>query len=245
MRAKAMNRVEHIMGLPISMSVDGFDDAQDDAFAWLREVDERFSPFKPGSEVSRYDRGELALEEMSDELHLILALCAYYEQLSGGAFSARPPGRGFDPCGVVKGWAVQRAADILRAAGASRFCLNAGGDVVTAGEAAPGRPWRVGVRHPDEPDVLCCVLASRDGAVATSAAYERGSHIVDGRTGAAASGLVSVTVAAPDLTSADALATAIFAMGRDGIAWAAEQDCEVFIVDADRKVHRSAGLRLA
>lgn len=244
MRTTGPNRVEHIMGLPISLDIDGFAEAQEAAFAWLREVDERFSPFKPGSEVCRYDRGELALEETSDDLHLILALCAHYEQLSGGAFSARLPGKGiFDPCGVVKGWAVQRAAEILRAAGASRFCVNAGGDVVTAGEAEPGRPWRVGVRHPDQPDVLCCVIESRDGAVATSAAYERGSHIVDGRTGLPASGLASVTVTAADLTSADALATAIFAMGREGIAWAAEQDCEVFIVDSDRKVHRSAGLR--
>ncbi|NBH03308.1 FAD:protein FMN transferase, partial [Amycolatopsis sp. SID8362] len=151
-------RVEQIMGLPISLDLrDGEDFAEvvDDVFAWFHDVDARFSPFKADSEVSRYDRGELAAAELSDDLLEVLELCAYYEQLSGGAFRARLPGRGLDPCAVVKGWAVQRAADMLKAEGATTFCLNAGGDVVTAGEPEPGRPWRVGVRHPEQPLAVC------------------------------------------------------------------------------------------
>jgi thiamine biosynthesis lipoprotein len=103
----------------------------------------------------------------------------------------------------------------------------------------------VGIRHPDQADKVCAVLGSRDGAVATSAAYERGAHILDGRTGEPAAGLLSVTVVAGDLTTADATATAAFALGVEGIEWAnAQPGCEVFIVDADRRVHRSKGLAL-
>ncbi|MFC3452973.1 FAD:protein FMN transferase [Amycolatopsis speibonae] len=244
-----MNRVEQVMGLPVSVDVRAggelVDHAIDGVFGWLREVDARFSPFKAGSEVCRYDRGELAPSELSDDLLEVLSLCDHYERLSGGAFTARLPGRRLDPNAMVKGWAVQRAASLLLAEGLDVFCVNAGGDVVTSGEPEPGRAWRVGIRHPERFDAICAVVESSGGAVATSAEYERGAHILDGRTGRPATGLLSVTVAAGDLVTADSLATAAFALGTEGIAWIASQpDCQVLIVDANRQVHRSPGLRL-
>lgn len=104
----------------------------------------------------------------------------------------------------------------------------------------------MGVRHPEQPDKLCTILDVTDHAVATSARYERGDHIIDGRTGLPATGLLSVTVVAPSLTEADATATAAFAMGPEGIDWAAAREgCEVFAVDADRKVFRTKGFPVA
>lgn len=224
-----MRRVEHVMGMPVSVEVPDLA-AADLVFDWLREVDRRFSPFRPDSEVCRGAR--------SPELDEILDLCAEYERRSGGAFRAHLPGRPLDPCGLVKGWAVQRAADLLRAQGSAEFCLNVGGDIVAA-----GRPWSVGIRHPDQAHQICAVLEVGDGAVATSGTYERGAHIVDGRTGEPVRSLVSLTVVADDLTTADAVSTAAFALGLDGIEWAdAQPGCLVFAVDADRQVHRSAGL---
>ncbi|MBT2414202.1 FAD:protein FMN transferase [Streptomyces sp. ISL-12] len=234
-----MRRVEHVMGFPVSLRVDDEDvpeRAADAVFAWLREVDARFSPFRADSEVCRLDRGESF--RTSDDLREVLALCEEYRAATGGAFDARLPGRGLDPCAVVKGWSVQRAAGLLTAAGARRFCLNAGGDVVAA-----GGPWRVGIRHPEHADRLCAVLDITDAAVATSARYERGDHIIDGRTGAPATGLLSLTVVAPTLTEADPVATAAFALGPEGVTWAAARaGCEVFAVDAERRVLRSPGL---
>ncbi|WP_326662931.1 FAD:protein FMN transferase [Streptomyces canus] len=239
-----LHRVEHVMGFPVSLRIDDEDvpeSAADAVFAWLREVDARFSPFKEDSEVSRYDRGELSADELSADLREILGLCEHYRVATGGAFDVRLPGRRLDPCAVVKGWSVQRAAELLTAAGATRFVLNAGGDVVAA-----GGPWRVGVRHPEHADKLCTVLSLDGGAVATSARYERGDHIVDGRTGRAATGLLSLTVVAPTLTEADSVATAAFAMGPDGVDWAASLDgCEVFAVDAERRVLRTPGFPAA
>ena len=241
-----MNRVEQVMGFPVSFDLrdPALDGAVEEAIGWLHEVDRRFSPFRPDSEVSRFDRGELTGAELSTDLIYVIDVCQDYEQRTGGAFTARLPGRHFDPCAVVKGWAVQRAADMLEFAGARNFCVNAGGDVVVRGEPEPGKPWRVGIRHPDQADMLCAVLEVRHGAVATSAAYERGAHIVDGRTGWPATELLSVTVLADDLTVADTTATAAFAMGSAGVQWAAaEPGCEVFAVDAQRRVFRSTGLR--
>ncbi|MFJ9862671.1 FAD:protein FMN transferase [Streptomyces sp. NPDC101165] len=239
-----MRRVEHVMGFPVSLRIDdegSWDTVADEAFAWLRAVDRRFSPFRADSEVCRLDRGETAPGAVSADLAEVLGLCEEYRTATGGAFDARLPGRGLDPCAVVKGWSVQRAAELLTAAGARRFCLNAGGDVVVS-----GGPWRVGIRHPEDAGRVCAVLAVTDGAVATSGRYERGDHILDGRTGRPATGLLSLTVLAPTLTEADATATAAFALGEEGVAWAAARaGCEVFAVDAGRRVVRTGGVPMA
>lgn len=244
-----VRRVEQVMGLPVSVDLRderiGAEPVQS-VFDWLREVDCRFSPFRPDSEVSRFARGELAEDELSTDLRHILHVCLDYQRRTGGAFRAWRPNRGLDPCAVVKGWAVQRAARLLRRHGAANFCVNAGGDVVTSGAPEPGKPWRVGIRHPELADRLCGVLAVGDAAVATSAAYERGRHIVDGRTGEPPRHpLLSITVLAADLTVADTTATAAFALGEDGIDWAAaEPGCQVFAVRADHTVFSSPGLPL-
>ena len=86
-----------------------------------------------------------------------------------------------------------------------------------AGWPRPGRPWRVGIRHPDQADRVAAVLEVSDRAVATSGDYERGAHVTDPRTGRAPTGLRSVTVVGPRLAFTDAYATAVFAMGLEGL----------------------------
>jgi thiamine biosynthesis lipoprotein len=153
----------------------------------------------------------------------VIEACAFVRELSGGYFTASPWGR-FDPSGYVKGWAVERAADILAAAGSASHLVNGGGDVQCAGgRASPGGqapvsqpvPWRVGIADPLRRGRLALVVEARDCAVATSGTAERGAHIVNPRTGGAAAGLASVTVVGPSLALADACATAAFAMGPD------------------------------
>src|SRR4051812_46033442 len=155
--------VRHIMGMPIGIDArDQGGAAVDAAFDWLRQVDATFSTYREDSDISRLDRGELTLAECAPEVDAVLAECVVLRRATHGYFSVRPAGR-LDPSGLVKGWAVAGAARRLAEAGAERFCINAGGDVV-----ARGRPWRVGVRHPVEPDRLAAVLAVQDLAVATS-----------------------------------------------------------------------------
>ena len=241
-----LRRVEQIMGTAISLDVRDASvspAALDEVFAYLREVDRRFSPYKPDSEVSRLIRGELEETDASSDLRAILSLCDQVRRTSEGYFDIRahrPDGRP-DPTGLVKGWALEKASRILEAAGARNYCINGGGDIVARGEPAGGEPagkgaagvepsgggaavgqaWRVGIRHPFIADRLAAVLAIRDGAVATSGAYERGEHIRNPLTGRAPEGLLSVTIVGPSLTLADAYATAAFAMGSSGLAWVA------------------------
>jgi thiamine biosynthesis lipoprotein len=235
-----LHRVEQIMGTAIVLDVR---DAHvtpatlERAFDYLRGVDLRFSTYKPESEVSRLIRGEIAEADCSPELGEVLAMCEQVRGTTEGYFDIRAhrsDGRP-DPTGLVKGWALENAGRILEAAGAHNYCVNGGGDIVAHGEAAPGHPWRVGIRHPLIADRLATVLAVRDSAVATSGAYERGDHVRDPFTGRAASGALSITLVGPDLTFADAYATAAFAMGPTGLAWVANlADYEGCSVTADR-----------
>jgi len=235
-----VRHVDLVMGIPMSVDIRHDDEgrarhAARAAFDGMHDADRRFSRFRPDSEVSRYGRGEC--EQPSADLREVLAVAARFEAASGGAFRIWRPDGTIDTDGVVKGWAAQRAADSLVAAGMTTFCLNAGGDVVVRGEPDPGRGWSVGVREPADPTAFLTVLAVRDGAVATSGTYERGEHVWDGRTGAPATGLLSATVVAADLTTADVLATCVLALGPDGVPWAAQHGAAAVVaVRADGQV---------
>jgi thiamine biosynthesis lipoprotein len=206
------------------------------AVAELHRLDALFSTYRPGSELSRLARGELTVDQCDPLVGEALAHCAAVAARSGGWFSARPAGR-LDPSGWVKGWAVERASDLLLAAGCPDHTVTGGGDVQARGEAAAGRPWRVGVADPAAPGALAAVLAgSGSFAVATSGSAERGAHIVDPFTGRpAAGGALSVTVVGERLAETDAYATAAFAMGpRRALDWlSALPGYEALVVTAD------------
>jgi thiamine biosynthesis lipoprotein len=230
--------LHHTMGTVVSLDLRGgaHDDLVAGAFAIFDEADARFSPFRADSELSRLARGELTVDQVSDEVRAVLELGDAFERASGGAFTVRPGGV-LDANGVVKGWAAQRAARLLIDGGATDFCLNAGGDIVAHGSPEPGRDWQAGIRDPRDAARLLGVIVLGEGAMATSGGYERGAHIVDGRTGGPADCWSSVTVLDADLTVADVLATAVFAMGAEGPAWAHEEfGSSVITVDAAARV---------
>lgn len=206
-----------IMGMPVAvLGVEA--GAAAEVFAWLRRADALFSTYRPDSEVSRLDRGELEIADADPLVREVLDRCEQLRVATGGYFDAWASGR-LDPSGFVKGWAVDRAAALLDATAARRFCVSAGGDLV-----ARGGPWRVGVRHPRRRRRLAAALTVSGAAVATSGAYERGHHVIDPHTGRPARGARSVTVVGPDLGTADAYATAAFAMGAAGPEWTAGLD---------------------
>src|SRR4051812_8414112 len=236
--ARRRPQVREIMGMPIGIDVRDRDVDVEVAFASLRQADAVFSTYRPDSDISRLDRGELTIAECRPEVDEVLARCLALERATDGFFSVRAAGR-LDPSGLVKGWAVDGAADRLAAAS---FCINAGGDVVARGRPAPDRLWRVGIRHPIEPDRLAAVVAVEDLAVAASGEYERGAHILDPHTGRPPDGLLAVTVVGPDLATADAYATAAFAMGADGPAWTATlSGYDALCITSDEQVLSTPG----
>src|SRR4051794_20476121 len=233
--------VRDIMGMPIGIDVRDPDVDVEVAFEWLREVDATFSTYRDDSEISRLDRSELTIAECRPEVDEVLRRCMALERETDGYFSVRPAGR-LDPSGLVKGWAVDGAAERLAAAGAANFCINAGGDVAARGRPSPELAWRVGIRHPDDLEQLAAVVAVEDLAVATSGHYERGAHIVDPHTGRAPDALLSVTIIGPDLATADAYATAAFAMGDAGPAWAASlKGYDALCITSDHRVLSTPG----
>jgi len=188
----------------------------------LRQADAVFSTYKEDSEISRLNRGELALEDARPEVREVLARCEELRVITGGYFdAAKVSSAGVDPSGIVKGWAVDRAGEVLDAAGARNYSLNAGGDIRLRGAALPEPRWRVGIQHPVELGGIAAVVEANDLAIATSGAYLRGEHVLDPHTGRPPSGVLSVTITGPELATADAYATAAFAMGEAGPEWTA------------------------
>jgi thiamine biosynthesis lipoprotein len=242
-----MRRVESIMGTAFTLDVhegEVMADAIEAAFASLREADARFSPWKPDSEISRIHRGELTVHAASPDVREIADCCEAARRMSRGAFDAwrhRSDGA-FDPTGLVKGWAIERAAAILGTAGARNLFLAGGGDIVIRGDGPSGSGWRVGIQHPREPGRIAAALRIPDGAVATSGAYERGDHVIDPISRRAPAELLSATVVGPSLTEADAYATAAFAMGTAAITWIESvPGYSALVITADERLAWSEG----
>ena len=231
MSATAQGRyVEQVMGMPVTLALRGRHAAADDARdAWrscleaLHEADRVFSTYRDDSWVSRLGRGEVTVEACPPEVAEVLAIGERARVESGGAFDVRRPGpdgtQVLDPSGVVKGWAVQRAAAPVLALAETDACLSAGGDMVCHVVAPDGVAWSIGVEDPLDPTRVLAVVPVRRGAVATSGHAHRGFHVTDARTGRPPEGVASVTVLAADLVTADVDATAAYAMGRAGLPW--------------------------
>jgi len=236
--------VEHVMGMPVSAHVrgprarePGLEPVLAQVFAVLRRADAVFSTYRPDSEISRLARGEVDLAGADPDVAEVARLCELARERTGGWFDADLPlpggGTRFDPTGLVKGWAVQRAADVLAAVPDHDFCLNAGGDVVAGCGREDTPDWQVGVEDPLDRSRLIDVAPLRQGAVATSGTAARGAHIYDPHTGRPPVGLASVTVVGPSLLWADVYATAAFARGPGAAEWLSGLDgWSALVVDA-------------
>ena len=126
------------MGTVVSFDVPAAarrDGSLDAAVGWLHWVDRVFSPYRPDSDVSLLAAGAVKVDSCAPELAEVIQGCAHVAELSGGYFTDHPAGR-FDPTGYVKGWAVERAAGLLSAAGSASHLVNGGGDVQCAGRRA-------------------------------------------------------------------------------------------------------------
>jgi FAD:protein FMN transferase len=236
------------MGTVVSFDVPawagvGDDSVLDRAVRWLHWVDATFSPYRDDSDVSRYGRGLVTLAECAPELAQVLDACADISARSGGYFTTTPGGR-FDPSGYVKGWAIERAAAMLSAAGSAEHSVNGGGDVQCVGDHGPGQPWRIGIADPLRPASLALVVAGRGVAVATSGVAERGPHIINPHTGRPATGLASITLVGAGLAETDAYATAAFAMGPAARGWVESLDgYEAFAITPVGATWQTGGFR--
>lgn len=219
--------VERIMGMPVSIHLRGGDvdgsqavDAVEAAFATMREMDRIFSTWREGSDIMRLRREEVGLRQCDPLVAEAIALGGLAERLTCGSFTTLlPTGEGelaFDPTGLVKGWAVDRAAASLRGLPGTSYCINAGGDLLIGAHAsvpdsgAEAIGWRVGIEDPRNRTSIASSVVVTRGAVATSGTAARGAHLWDPATRQHVGRLGSVTVTGPTLLWADIWATALF-----------------------------------
>lgn len=220
---RVVARSEMIMGLPVSIhlrerpgGVSVVSPAAaatlERALAVMRRYDRIFSPYLADSQLQEVRAGLPVTPGAAAEFAEVLEIAESARVRSGGYFDVMFGGL-LEPSGVVKGWAAQRAGDVLAEIGCDSY-LNAGGDILCRSK---GTGWRMGIEHPFDPSGLLTVIGLTDGALATSGAAHRGAHIVDPHTGLPAGGVRQVTVVGPSLTWADIWATALVAVGRPAL----------------------------
>ncbi|MGB7842277.1 MAG: FAD:protein FMN transferase [Salinimicrobium sp.] len=124
---------------------------------------------------------------------------------------------------VGKGYAADRAKELLIQEGVPAGIINASGDMNTWGKQPDGREWMVAITNPMNKNKTFALLPLKQGAVVTSGDYEkfvnfndtRYAHIINPKTGYPATGIISVSVFAPKAELADALATSVFVLGKE------------------------------
>lgn len=156
--------------------------------------------------------------------------------------------------GIGKGYAADRARQLLKTRGVTSGIINASGDLAVWGCQPDGRPWTIGVVHPDASDQPFSYMQLSDMAVATSGNYEKFifiggkkySHTIDPRTGLPVTGIKSVTIITPYAEIADAMATPVMIMGiKAGVDMIDQiRDIECILIDDDNRIYTSANIKL-
>jgi thiamine biosynthesis lipoprotein len=162
------------------------------------------------------------------------------------------PGMRIDLGGIAKGYAVDRGIGILRQRGVEHAIVTAGGDSRIIGDRR-GRPWVVGIRHPDDPNRVVTRIPLVDSAISTSGDYERFfdedgvryHHIIDPHTGHSASKVRSATILGPTAIQTDGLSKTAFVLGADKALEILERipDIDAVFVTPDGRVLYSKGLK--
>lgn len=155
---------------------------------------------------------------------------------------------------IGKGYAADKAKQLLISKGVSSGIINASGDMNTWGKQPNGEDWTVAITNPMNKNKAFALLPLKQGAVVTSGDYEkfvmfdgvRYAHIINPKTGYPSKGIISVTVFAPTAELADALATSIFVMGKDVGLDRINQipNVECIIIDTEGNIHQSQNIKI-
>lgn len=208
------------MGMPITVEI--VDEAANEdninkVFDYFRHVDEKFSTYKKESEISLINRGLTKKNRLSSEMKQVLLLCSQTKELTNGYFDIDRDGY-IDPSGLVKGWSIFNAANLIKKMGFANYYIEAGGDIQIEGTNPQGDSWTVGIRNPFNVKEIVKIVKLEKGGIATSGTYFRGQHVYNPFSkGEKIEDIVSISVIGPDVYEADRFATAAFAMGVNGI----------------------------
>ena len=225
-------------------SESGLHDGLQKVIEFCKNVDEDFSTYIDSSWISRLRNGKIGMDECPVNVRQVWELCRRAKYLSDGAFDPWKVEGGFDPSGLLKGWASDICADILIDAGAQHVQVNAAGDLALRGGYFDStdnkvKPWKIGVVNPDNRQEVLKIFEITDGAIATSGDYERGAHITDPFSGMIAIGAKSATIVGEQGWLCDALATAVMVAGTEAANWFGQvelSDYQVWVVDRHENI---------
>ncbi len=239
-----MKQTRLLMGMPITIEIEdahATGDDLDNVFAYFVSVDETFSTYKATSEISRINNGELSITHASADVQTILTLSTQTKKDTDGYFDIRR-NEMYDPSGIVKGWAIYNASNLLKKQGFRNFYIDAGGYVQVVGNKN-GKPWRVGIRNPFNRYENVKVLTLAERGIATSGTAIRGQHIYNPyEQDTPITDIVSISVIGPNIYEADRFATAAFAMGQRGIQFIEALDgFEGYMIDTSARATFTSG----
>ena len=265
-----IKRIEQLMSPKIA-SGDVFRINQSAGTGWVKVSPETMEVIHKAKEISALSEGafditvgpltqiwrtarEKGIPPSSEEVKRLLELVNFREIgiAPEGKIFLKKKGMSIDLGGIAKGYAVDRAFEILQSLGHKNFIVNAGGDLRVGGTRL-NQPWTIGIQHPRDSQKIMAKVPLSDSALATSGDYEkffihqgkRYSHIFNPRDGFPADTCQSVSVLHKDCMTADALATAVFVLGPEkGYALCRKLDgVNCLLVDQEGKVIFSPGLK--
>jgi len=241
-----MKQSRILMGMPISVEIIDSSAGKQDIdgiFSYFQRIEEKFSVFQPASEITLINERKIKESEASEEMKTIFKLSEKTKRETDGYFDIVAQNGKYNPSGMVKGWAIYNAANILLKAGFKNFYINAGGDIQAHGRNAAGKYWSVGIRNPFNRGQIVKVIYLKDQGVATSGTYIRGQHIYDPHErNKPITEIVSLTVIGPNVCEADRFATVAFAMGKKGIKFLENlSGFEGYVIDKDGQATMTAG----
>ena len=187
----------------------------------------------------------------SEEINETLKLIGYQNiEVKGNSIKFLKKGMKITPGGIAKGYAVDRAMELLQENGIKHALINAGGDIRAIGEKENNKPWQIALENPRNKSEYITIIYLDNCSVATSGDYERYfdpektfHHIVNPKTGYSATELMSVTIITKKAIDADALATAVFALGPEKGKQLIENlgGVEGLLITPERKIIKSSG----
>lgn len=200
---------ELIMGTVVEISLWENEEKSELGFNEVRRIDNKFSLYKPDSELLR--------NELSEEGRYLVSESIRYNKITDGAFDITyRKDKKYDLGGIAKGYAADRVAQIFRENGIKRAMINMGGNLYLLGFPRGKKFWTIGIKDPKEPNKLIGkIRLNKEAGVATSGNYEKPGHIIDPRTGKSVFHVLGVTIVASTAMEADALSTGIFVLGRE------------------------------
>lgn len=207
------------MGMPVTVNVvdkNVTDEDINEVFSYFHYIDNKFSTYKKNSEISQINRGEIREKDFSADMKKILSLCEETKKETNGFFDINNNGF-LDPSGIVKGYAINEGANILKNKGFKNIYVEIAGDIQVFGKDEKGEDWKIGIKNPFNFDEIVKVVSLSSRGIATSGTYIRGSHIYNPKDKNKKTDIVSVTIIAPNVYEADRFATAVFVMGEAGL----------------------------